>query len=333
VQGVATPGTVAISPTTAHLVSGHFEWEELGRHTLKGVPEPLLLRRVVRARTSQSRFDALPAQSLAHMVGRETEEALLRERWGQSQSGQGQVIFVSGEAGIGKSRLIEALREQVGNEQVTQLRLRCSPYYQNSAFYSLIELLQIWSGFERADNPEGKLAKLKQTLAGYQFTVADTLPLFTSFLSLPSPEDAPALSLSPQQQRQRTQEALIAWIGEEARRQPTLLIWEDLHWIDPSSLEILGLLVEQIEAARLCIVLTARPEFAPPWDAQIPVTYITSDFRAGFDGDKRLCCSRGRSRLLPGVGAVPANGRNPTPLPSAARIAAFLPFTRSEEGS
>ena len=274
VQGAAAPGMVAISPATANLLSGHFEWEELGRHTLKGVPEPLLLRRVVRESTAQSQFDTLAAKNLAHMVGREAEEALLRERWNQSQSGQGQVILVSGEAGIGKSRLIDALRERVGNELATQLRLRCSPYYQNSAFYSLIELLQLWSGFEREDSSEGKLAKLKRKLAGYQFTQADTLPLLAAFLSLPSPDDVPLLSLPPQQQRQKTQAALVAWLDEEARRQPTLVIWEDLHWIDPSSLEVLDLLFEQLEAARLCIVLTARSEFAPAWDTKVPLTHV-----------------------------------------------------------
>ena len=274
VQSMATSGTVAISPATANLISGHFEWEELGYHTLKGVPEPLLLRRIVRESTAQSRFDTLAAKNLAHMVGREAEEALLRERWNQGQSGQGQVIFVSGEAGIGKSRLIDALREQVGTESATQLRLRCSSYSQNSAFYSLIELLQLWSGFEREDSSEGKLAKLKRKLAGYQFTQVDTFPLLAAFLSLPSPEDAPSLSLSPQQQRRKTQEVLVAWLAEEARRQPTLVIWEDLHWIDPSSLEVLDLLVTQLEAIRLCLVLTARSEFAPAWDTQIPLTHV-----------------------------------------------------------
>ncbi len=274
VQGVAQPGTVAISPTTAQLVAGYFEWEELGSHTLKGVPEPMLLRRVVQESATQSRLDVVAAQGLAQMVGREEEITLLRDKWGQSQAAQRQVIVVSSEAGIGKSRLVEALCEQTAHEGATQLRLRCSPYSQHSAFSPLTELLQHWSGFARADGADAKIRKLKQKLEAYQFPEAETVPLFAQFLSLPPPDEYPALGGTPQQQRQKTQDALVAWLGEEAAHQPTLLVWEDLHWIDPSSLEMLSLLLEQITQARLCLLITYRPEFIAPWGAPAYLTHV-----------------------------------------------------------
>ena len=272
VQGVATPGTVAISPTTAQLVTGYFEWEELGTHTLKGVPEPMLLRQVVRESGARSRLDV--AGHTQAMIGREAEVQLLHERWAQSQTGQGQVVFVSGEAGIGKSRLVEALCEHAERDGATLLRFRCSPYYQNSAFYPLTEFLQAWLGFAREDSSDTKLAKLIQTLEDYRFPEAETVPLFAQLLSLPHPQAYPPLVGTPQKQRQKLQAALTAWLDDEARRQATLVVWEDLHWIDPSSVEVLSLLVKQVAQTRLCLLLAARPEFAVPWETQSSLTAL-----------------------------------------------------------
>lgn len=273
VQSVAQPGTVVISPTTAHLVAGYFEWEDLGSHTLKGVPEPILLRQVVQESVAKSRLDVAGART--SMVGRETEIALLQERWAQSQTGQGQVVFVSGEAGIGKSRLVEALCEQADRDGATLLGLRCSPYYQNSAFYPLTEFFQEWLGFARADSPAVKLAKLERVLAAYQFPTPETVPLFARFFSLPDPARYPPLTGTPQQQREKTQAAVVAWLQEAAERQPTLVVWEDLHWIDPSSLEVLSLLVDQIAQSRLCVLPTARSEFVPSWKAEDWLTHVS----------------------------------------------------------
>jgi len=181
---------------------------------------------------------------------------------------------VRGEAGIGKSRLVEALCKRAEREGATQMRFRCSPYYQNSAFYPLIEQLQRFLEFGREDGPEVKLSKLERMMAEYQFAEADTAPLLAEFLSLPPPQGYAPLNLTPQRQRQKTQEALVAWLCEEASRQPVLVVWEDLHWIDPSSLEVLSLLMEEVAQARLCVLLAARPEFVPPWGAPAHLTPV-----------------------------------------------------------
>src|SRR5439155_12488269 len=207
--------------------------------------------------------------------GREEELGLLRQRWAQAKQGAGQVVLLSGEAGIGKSRLVQALKEQVLAEGATRIEFRCSPYHQNSAFHPIIEHLHRLLQFAPHDIPQAKLAKLTQRLASYRFPQTDTLPLLAALLSLPHPEGAPPLTLSPQKQKQKTQEALVAWLVEEADRQAVYCAWEDLHWIDPSSLEVLTLLLEQVPTTRLLAVLTCRPDFTPPWRPRSHITQLT----------------------------------------------------------
>jgi predicted ATPase len=205
-------------------------------------------------------------------VGREEELGLLQRRWTQAKGGAGQVVLLSGEPGIGKSRLVQELKEQVVAEGATRIEFRCSAYHQNSAFYPIIEHLQRLLQFHREESPQAKLEKLQQTLLHYRFPQADTVPLLAALLSLPHPEVAPPLTLSPQKQKQKTQEALIAWIVEEAQRQMVYCAWEDLHWADPSTLELLTLYLDQVPTTRLLALLTFRPEFTPPWR---PRSYLT----------------------------------------------------------
>jgi predicted ATPase/class 3 adenylate cyclase len=275
-QGLAAPDTLVISEATSRLVQGYFVCRDLGMHTVKGVDQPLVVSQVLQASAAQSRLDVATARGLTPLVGREEEVGLLRRRWAQSQDGLGQVVLLSGEAGIGKSRLVEVLRECVEREGCTRITFRCLPYYQQSALYPVIEHLQRLLQFHRDDTPETKLTKLEQALRASRLALDEAVPLLAALLSVPLPEARYApLPLSPQRQRQKTLEALLAWLLAEAERQPTLAVWEDLHWADPSTLEFLGLLIDQTPTARLLTLCTCRPEFQPPWTPRSYLTQLT----------------------------------------------------------
>ncbi|HEV8715848.1 MAG TPA: adenylate/guanylate cyclase domain-containing protein [Candidatus Binatia bacterium] len=275
VQALAEPDTMVLSAATHRLVAGLFECQDLGPQTLKGIATPLAVHRVVRESEAQSRFEVAVSTGLTPLVGRDLEVGLLRERWAQAKGGDGQAVLLSGEAGIGKSRLVQALKEQVIAEGATRIEFRCSPYHQNSAFYPIIDHLQRLLQFHREESPSAKLEKLQQALARYRFPQADTVPLLAALLSLPQPEHAPPLTLSPQKQKQRTQETFMAWLGEEAERQAVYCVWEDLHWADPSTLEFLMLFLDQVPITRLLAVLTFRPDFTPPWRSRSHLAQLT----------------------------------------------------------
>jgi predicted ATPase/class 3 adenylate cyclase len=275
-QGLAEPDTVVISAATQRLIRGLFECEDLGLQTLKGVSAPVRVYRVLSESSTQSRLEAeASAGKLTSLVGRAHEVGLIVERWAAAQAGDGQVVLLSGEPGIGKSRLVQEVKERVVQAGATCLEFRCSPYYQNSAFSPVLAHLQQVLHFQRDDTPQVKLDKLHQTLARYRFPQTDTLPLLAALLSLPQPSDTSLLNLSPQKQKQKTQEALVAWLVEEAERAPVYCAWEDLHWVDPSTLELLGLLLDQVPTTRLLVLLTARPEFTPPWTSRTHLTPLT----------------------------------------------------------
>jgi hypothetical protein len=224
-QEKAEPNSVVISPATYQLVTGLFECQDLGVQTLKGISASLSVYRVVRESEVQSRFEAAVRRGLTPLVGREEELGLLRRRWAQAQAGAGQIVLLNGEPGIGKSRLVQEFKEQLAPAGVTRIEFRCSPYHHNSAFYPLIDHLHRLLQFAPHDPPQARLATLQQTLAQYRFPQADTLPLVAALLSLPYPESAPPLTLSPQKQKQKTQEALVAWVIEEAERTPVYCAW------------------------------------------------------------------------------------------------------------
>ena len=205
------------------------------------------------------------------LVGREEESGLLRRRWEQSKAGLGQVVFISGEAGIGKSALVEGLRAQVRAEGLPRIAFRCSPYHTNSALYPVITYIEHLLQFAPDDPPAIKLSKLEAGLQPYGLPLAEVVPLLAGLLSVPLPaERYAALTLTPQQQKQQTLDALLAWMVAEAERQPVLVAWEDLHWADPTTLELLGLVIEQAPTVPMLHVLTSRPEFSPPWPPTLP---------------------------------------------------------------
>jgi len=265
VQGQAAPNEVMVSAATLRLITGLFETEDRGQQALKGISTPLALYRVVRGSEAQSRFEAAVRTGLTPLVGREEEVALLHRRWERVKAGEGQVVLSSGEPGIGKSRLVQVLKEQTVSESPVSVECRCSPYTQNSALYPVIESLLRWLRFERHEPPEAKFRKLEQTLTVYGFALPDTVPLLASLLSLPMPDTYAPLQLSPQRQKGKTLELLVILLRREAERQPLRVEVEDLHWADPSTVEFLTLLVEQVPTMRVLLILTFRPEFIPPW--------------------------------------------------------------------
>ena len=197
VQGVAAPDTVVVSATTYRLVHGLFECQDLGPQTLKGISTPLALYRVNAESMAQSRFEVAIRTGLTPFIGREPEMAVLQQHWEHAKIGAGQIVLISGEPGIGKSRLVQEFKEQLGREGVTRLEFRCSPYHQNSALYPVIDHLHRLLQFTREDSPNAKLEKLQHVLARYRFPQADTLPLLAALLSLPHPAGYPPITVSP----------------------------------------------------------------------------------------------------------------------------------------
>ena len=273
-EGLAPANTVVISPVTAQLAQRAFVLEALGAQALKGVAEPMMLYAVVRPREAEPDGQAsMLTGDFNALVGRDEEIGLLLRRWQQSKEGLGQVVLISGEAGIGKSSLVAGLRRHVREEGLTRIAFRCSPYHTHSAFYPIIDYVQRALGWQSDDTADVKLSKLEQGLARANMVQEDAAPLLAGLLGLPLPADRYApLSTSSQQQRQQTQDVLVAWLLEEAERQPVLAVWEDLHWADPSTLETLGLFVEQAPTVSMLHVLTYRPVFEPPWPARSHLT-------------------------------------------------------------
>jgi tetratricopeptide (TPR) repeat protein len=210
------------------------------------------------------------------LVGREQEVGLLLERWEHVQDGQGQIVLLSGEGGIGKSRLVQVLKEHVASEEHNRLECRSSPYYQNTALYPITGFLQRTLQFQADDAPEQRLEKLERELNQYRLPVGESVPLFAGLLSLPLSEDQyPPLNWTPQRQRQKTLETIVAMFLEQAEQQPVLFILEDLHWTDPTTLELLDLLIDQTPTASIYTLLTCRPEFQSTWSSRSYLTQIT----------------------------------------------------------
>jgi class 3 adenylate cyclase/tetratricopeptide (TPR) repeat protein len=275
VQEKAEPGAVYLSAATHRLVAGLFECVDQGAHQLKGLAVPVALYRAFGPSAAHDRFDAAIQIGLTPLVGRQEELALLRGRWDQAKEGQGNVVLLSGEPGIGKSRLVRELRGQIVEDHAEIVEIRCSPYHQSSALHPVIEHLHRWLHVEPGDVLDTKLAKLHDALAQYHLPQADAGALLAALLSWPHPDQAALAALSPQLQRQRIQEILIALLVEISTRKPVLCVWEDLHWADPSTLELLSLYFEQIPTARIFALCVFRPEFIAPWGPRSYISHLT----------------------------------------------------------
>lgn len=280
-QSLAGRNGIVIGALTKELSGEAFVYDDLAAHELKGIAGLVHTWGVMGLRDNIAldgdKHETYGAAIVPELIGREEETGLLRRAWQSTKDeARGLVVTISGEAGIGKSVLIDGLKANVRAEGLPRVTMRCSPYHTGSALYPVIEHFKRLAGWLPEDSAEARLAKIEAALGAYSLPLAETVPLLASLLSLPLPEDRyPLLSLSPQQQKQQTQDAIVAITLEAAERHPFLQVWEDLHWADPSTLELLGLLIEQAPTASLLMVLTARPEFVPPWPARSHITPIT----------------------------------------------------------
>ena len=272
-QGIAEPNRVVIAEGTRRLLGNLFELEDLGPKDLKGIAGPVRAWAALRVSSAEGRFEALHASGLTALVGREEELELLLRRWSKTKTGEGQVVLLSGEAGIGKSRLTAALLERLTTEPHTRLRYFCSPQHTDSAFYPIIGQMEHAAGLAHDDAPQARLDKLDAMLAQTS-TSREDAALFADMLSLPNDGRYPALAVIPEQRRQRTLEALTSQLAGLASQQPVLMIVEDAHWIDPTSLEVFGRTVDQIKALPTLLIVTFRAEFNAPWVGQSHVTSL-----------------------------------------------------------
>jgi class 3 adenylate cyclase/predicted ATPase len=273
-QGLAETDTVVISKATYRLIEGYFECESTGQHTLKGISQPMEAYKVLGESGLKSHLEVATTKGLTSLVGREKEIELMLDSWEKAKEGLGQFVLLSGEAGIGKSRLVEVLKGRLVDEPHHIISARCLPYFQNSFLYPVIDYLERFLEISKADSPEKKLEKLKRGQAKMGFSTNESLQLFASLLTIPVNNDIPPLNLSPQIQKQKTQKALLKWLKNAMENSPVLFILEDMHWVDPSTLELLSLIFDDISKSRILTLLTFRPDFTHSWDSSENITEI-----------------------------------------------------------
>jgi class 3 adenylate cyclase/predicted ATPase len=273
-QGIAQPNTVVIAESTRKLLGNLFDLQELGAQGLKGIDSPVRAWTALRSASIESRFEALRASRLTELVGREEELELLLRRWSKADGGEGQVVLLSGEAGIGKSRLTAAFMERLAGEPHTRLRYFCSPQHTDSALHPITGQMERAAAFAHDDALKAKLDKLDRVLAQTSTSKQDAT-LFADMLSLPNDGRYPTLDFTPQQRRQRTLQALVSQMEALSVQNPVLMIFEFAHWTDPTSLEVFGRIVDRIATLRALLLVTFRPEFEPSWIGPPHVTALT----------------------------------------------------------
>jgi class 3 adenylate cyclase/predicted ATPase len=297
IQSVAEPGTVAIGSRTRSLVGASFEYDDLGDRMLAGVNEPVRILRVLRPTPENSRFDAMRGSSLAPLIGRQEEVEILVRRWRLAEHGEGQVVLLSGEPGIGKSRLTRVLLEQIADEPHTRLRYQCSPLHVHSAFYPITAQIERVARFTAEDNPDQKLTKLRSLMERANTASSDDLLVFSASLGLPGGERYAQIEPDPERRRAGIFSAFLRQVEGLAAQRPVCCIFEDVHWCDPSTMDLLGRLIEWIPSRPVLLLITYRPEFASPWTglAHCTVTALrrmsvreTTELISRVAGGKRL---------------------------------------------
>jgi class 3 adenylate cyclase len=315
-QGIAEPNTVVIAESTRKLLGNLFELQDLGGQDLKGIGVPVRAWAVLRPASVESRFEALHASGLTELVGREEELELLLRRWSTAKAGEGQVVLLSGEAGIGKSRVTAALMERLESEPHKRLRYFCSPQHTDSALYPVIGQMERAAGLAHEDTVQVKLDKLEALLAQTSTSNQD-VSLFADMLSLPNDGRYSALDVTAEQRRQRTLAALESQIEALSHSNPLLMIFEDVHWADPTSLDALSRIVDRLRTWRVLLVVTFRPEFEPPWIRRSYVTALTinrlaqRDIEAMIDGvvGNKLIPASIRQDIIERTDGIPLSSR------------------------
>jgi class 3 adenylate cyclase len=272
-QGIAEPNTVVISEGTRKLVGNLFELAYLPSKALKGIDGPVRAFAALGPSAVESRFEALRTV-MTPLVGRDEEIAVLMRRWEQAHAGDGSVVLISGEPGIGKSRIAQTVVERIDAEPHTRLRYFCSPHHQDSALYPSIAQLERAAGFRREDTPDQRLDKLEAVLAQGTNDLSQAVALLADLLSIPTGDRYPPLDLSPHQRKEKTLQAQLAQVEGLAARQPVLMVWEDVHWSDPTTRESLDLVIDRVPRLRVLVIITFRPEFTPPWIGRPHVTLL-----------------------------------------------------------
>ena len=283
-QGLAQPGGLVIADSTKKLIGAQFECRDIGAVTVKGYTGPVQAWQILAPSAVESRFEAMRSHELTPLVGRDEELDLLLRRWRQAKEGEGRVVLLAGEPGIGKSRLVAAFEDRIAAEPYTRMQYFFSPYHQTSALYAIISQLGHAAGFQRDDDAVARLDKLDALLARTATTLKDAA-LIADLLSLPTGDRYPTLSLSPQQRKDKTLAALIRQLEALARERPVLMVFEDAHWSDPSSRELLDLTINRIQRLPVLLILTFRPEFQPAWIGQSHVTTLVLNRLQRRDGE------------------------------------------------
>ena len=273
-QGIAEPNTVVIAESTRKLLGDLFELEDLGAKNLKGIAETVRAWTPLRSSSVESRFEALRTATTP-LVGRDEEIELLMRRWTQAKTGDGNVVLISGEPGIGKSRITDAVQERLSAEPHTRLRFFCSPHHQDSALYPAIAQLERAAGFRRDDTSEQRLEKLEGLLLQATNDISEIAPLLADLLSIPTGSRYPMIDLTPQKRKGKTLEALVAQVELLSARQSVLMVFEDVHWSDPTTRESLDLLIDRVPTMRALAIITFRPEFTPTWIGRPHVTLMS----------------------------------------------------------
>jgi class 3 adenylate cyclase/predicted ATPase len=274
-QALAESGTVIIAPSTRRLTGGLFDYEDLGAVQIKGFAAPVTPSRVLRESAAESRFEARHGPDLTPLVDREVELELLQRRWRQATRGEGCVVLVSGEPGIGKSRLAQTLLDRLGDEPYTRLRFFCSPHHRDHALYPTIAQLERVAGLRHEDPAGRRLDKLEAVLAQAIRDPREATSLLAALLSLPTDQRYPPLTLAPQKLKEKTLQALVAQVEGLAAQRPVLRLFEDAQWSDPTSLELLDMIIDRVPALPVMMIVTFRPEFIPPWTGRRHVALLS----------------------------------------------------------
>ncbi len=298
-EGLAPHNGLVISPQTLNLVRGWFDVKSTGKHTLKGISKPMEVFQVLQESGATTRLGIAKRIGLSPLVGRHNELAILKQCWEQARRGDGNLLLLDGEAGIGKSRLVDTIEEEVAREPEATLAVaRCSAYQSNSTFYPIIELFEnVLMQFEASDDPPKKLLKLQQFLMQSNLDQKTAIPLFAEFLSIPS-EQFPPLVMSPFSKRQRTMESITQTLLNVAARQPLLFVLEDLHWADASTLEWLKLFIEKISSNAILTICTTRPSYHPDWKGHASVTPLSLN-RLSVENIVDICHHQTKGKVLP----------------------------------